>query len=276
MSKNFYQVRLLALCSTLFLGGVTLAVPSRAEVAKVDQQNGQCTGIVKDASGEPIIGATVMVKGQRSGAITDVDGRFTLNGVKKGSVIHITSIGMADQDVVWNGSSLNVVMSENENALNEVVVVGFGTQKKVNLTGAVATIDSKDLVSRPVNSVTDAMQGMIPGMNFSIGSGGGALNSNTRYNIRGTGTIGAGSSVTPLILIDGMEGDLESINPQDIDNISVLKDAASSSIYGSRAAGGVILVTTKSGKAGKTTINYNNNFRFNSPENMPHQMDSYT
>ena len=274
MSKSFYQVKMLALCSTLFLGGA-FAVPSVATVVNVSQQNGQCTGVVKDASGEPVIGATVVVKGQRGGAVTDIDGRFVLSGVKKGSVIHITSIGFAEKDVVWNGGSVDVVMAEDDKSLNEVVVVGFGTQKKVNLTGAVATIDSKDLVSRPVNSVADAMQGMIPGMNFSIGSGGGALNSNTRYNIRGTGTIGAGSSVSPLVLIDGMEGNLESVNPQDIDNISVLKDAASSSIYGSRAAGGVILVTTKSGKAGKTTVNYNNNFRFNSPENMPHMLDSY-
>lgn len=275
MSKSFYQVKLLALCSTLFLGGVSFAIPSMASVVNVDQQTGQCTGVVKDASGEPLIGATVVVKGQRGGTITDIDGRFVLSGVKKGSVLHITSIGFADKDVVWNDAPLSVVMAVDEKSLNEVVVVGFGTQKKVNLTGAVATIGAKDLVSRPVNSVTDAMQGMIPGMNFSIGSGGGALNSNTRYNIRGTGTIGAGSSVTPLVLIDGMEGNLESVNPQDIDNISVLKDAASSAIYGSRAAGGVILVTTKSGKAGKTTVNYNNNFRFNSPENMPQQLDSY-
>lgn len=275
MSKSFYQVKMLALCSTLFVGGVSFAIPSMASVVNVDQQTGQCTGVVKDASGEPLIGATVVVKGQRGGTITDIDGRFVLSGVKKGSVLHITSIGFADKDVVWNDAPVSVVMAVDEKSLNEVVVVGFGTQKKVNLTGAVATIGAKDLVSRPVNSVTDAMQGMIPGMNFSIGSGGGALNSNTRYNIRGTGTIGAGSSVTPLVLIDGMEGNLESVNPQDIDNISVLKDAASSAIYGSRAAGGVILVTTKSGKAGKTTVNYNNNFRFNSPENMPHQLDSY-
>lgn len=231
--------------------------------------------MVKDGNGEPVIGASVFVKGTRNGAVTDLDGRFSLTGVKRGSALHISYVGYNDKDVVWDGSALNVILTDNERSLNEVVVVGFGTQKKANLTGAVATIDAKNLVSRPINSAVDAMQGMIPGMNFSIGSGGGALNSNTRYNIRGTGTIGAGSSVAPLVLIDGMEGDLNAINPQDIDNISVLKDAASSSIYGSRAAGGVILVTTKSGKAGKTTVNYNNNFRFNSPENMPHQLDSY-
>lgn len=245
------------------------------DAISITQQDGQCTGVVKDGNGEPVIGASVFVKGTRNGAVTDLDGRFSLTGVKRGSALHISYVGYNDKDVVWDGSALNVILTDNERSLNEVVVVGFGTQKKANLTGAVATIDAKNLVSRPVNSAVDAMQGMIPGMNFSIGSGGGALNSNTRYNIRGTGTIGAGSSVAPLVLIDGMEGDLNAINPQDIDNISVLKDAASSSIYGSRAAGGVILVTTKSGKAGKTIVNYNNNFRFNSPENMPHQLDSY-
>ncbi len=245
------------------------------DAISITQQDGQCTGVVKDGNGEPVIGASVFVKGTRNGAVTDLDGRFSLTGVKRGSALHISYVGYNDKDVVWDGSALNVILTDNERSLNEVVVVGFGTQKKADLTGSVATIDAKNLVSRPVNSAVDAMQGMIPGMNFSIGSGGGALNSNTRYNIRGTGTIGAGSSVAPLVLIDGMEGDLNAINPQDIDNISVLKDAASSSIYGSRAAGGVILVTTKSGKAGKTTVNYNNNFRFNSPENMPHQLDSY-
>lgn len=274
MMKSHYQLGLLAILATIAGGGSVFAASSVNETA-ITQQNGQCTGVVKDSNGEPVIGASVFVKGTRNGSVTDLDGRFSISGVKRGSTLHISYVGYNDQDVVWNGSALNVTMKDNEQSLNEVVVVGFGTQKKANLTGAVATIDSKDLVSRPVNSAVDAMQGMIPGMNFSIGSGGGALNSNTQYNIRGTGTIGAGSSVTPLVLIDGMEGDLNAINPQDIDNISVLKDAASSSIYGSRAAGGVILVTTKSGKAGRTTVNYNNNFRFNSPENMPHQLDSY-
>ena len=272
--KSHYQLGLLAILATI-AGGGSVSAASSVDATAITQQDGQCTGVVKDGNGEPVIGASVFVKGTRNGAVTDLDGRFSLTGVKRGSALHISYVGYNDKDVVWDGSALNVILTDNERSLNEVVVVGFGTQKKANLTGAVATIDAKNLVSRPVNSAVDAMQGMIPGMNFSIGSGGGALNSNTRYNIRGTGTIGAGSSVAPLVLIDGMEGDLNAINPQDIDNISVLKDAASSSIYGSRAAGGVILVTTKSGKAGKTTVNYNNNFRFNSPENMPHQLDSY-
>ena len=240
------------------------------------QQNGTCTGVVLDATGETIIGASVLVKGTTNGTITGIDGDFSLANVKKGDVLQISFVGYITQEVTWNGQPLNVILQEDTQALEEVVVVGFGTQKKVNLTGAVSTVDSKTIASRPVNSVVDALQGAVAGMNFSTGSGGGALNSDKSFNIRGTGTIGAGSSVTPLVLIDGMEGDLNSLNPQDIDNISVLKDASASSIYGSRAAGGVILVTTKSGKEGKTSINYNNSFRFNSPLNMPEMMDSYT
>jgi TonB-linked SusC/RagA family outer membrane protein len=245
------------------------------EVITLQQKEEVCSGIVSDENG-PIIGASVTVKGKSVGAITDINGHFTLNGVQRGSTLTISYVGYTTKDVTWNGQQLNISMQENNQSLDEVVVVGFGTQKKVNLTGAVSTIDSKELNARPVNSVTDAMQGMIAGMNFTVGSSGGQLNSPTKFNIRGTGTIGSGSSVSPLVLIDGMEGDLNDVNPQDVDNISVLKDASASSIYGSRAAGGVILVTTKAGKAGRTSVNYNTNLRFNSPLNMPEKMDSYT
>ena len=147
---------------------------------------------------------------------------------------------------------------DSSQALDEVVVVGFGTQKKVNLTGSVAVVDSKKLQSRPVATVTEAMQGLVPGMNFSYGGTGGAeINQNMKINIRGTGTIGTGSNASPLVLIDGMEGDMNVLNPNDIETISILKDAAASSIYGSRAPFGVILITTKKGKAGKVMVNYN-------------------
>ncbi|MDE6214996.1 MAG: TonB-dependent receptor [Bacteroides sp.] len=243
---------------------------------KITQQSGTCTGVVKDTTGETVIGASVVVKGTTNGTITGIDGDFSLSGVNKGDVIQISFVGYVTQEIVWDGKPLNVILKDDTQTLEEVVVVAFGTQKKVNLTGAVSTVDSKAISARPVNSVTDALQGAVAGMNFSVASSGGTLNSNKSINIRGTGTIGAGSSVTPLILIDGMEGDMNALNPQDIENISVLKDASASSIYGSRAAGGVVLITTKSGKAGKTVINYNNSFRFNSPLNMPEMMDSYT
>ena len=255
-----------------FAAGTNDVAPLNA----VQQNQAACKGVVKDATGETVIGASVVVEGSNLRTVTDIDGNFSLSGVKKGAMIQVSYIGYVTKTVKWNGASLNIVLEDDKKTLDEVVVVGFGTQKKVNLTGAVSTVDSKTLSARPVNSVVDALQGAVAGMNFTTAGSGGTLNSEKSFNIRGTGTIGAGSSVSPLVLIDGMEGDLNTLNPQDIDNISVLKDASASSIYGSRAAGGVILVTTKGGKKGKTTVNYNNSFRFNSPLNMPEMMDSYT
>ena len=255
-----------------YAGGVNNAAPT----ASTQQKESACKGVVKDATGETVIGASIIVEGTNLRTVTDIDGNFTLNGVKKGASIQISYIGYTTKVVKWNGAPLDIILEDDKKMLEEVVVVGFGTQKKVNLTGAVSTVDSKTLSARPVNSVADALQGAVAGMNFSTPNSGGTLNSTKSFNIRGTGTIGAGSSVTPLVLIDGMEGDMNALNPQDIENISVLKDASASSIYGSRAAGGVVLITTKSGKKGKATINYNNSFRFDSPLNMAEMMDSYT
>ena len=277
MSKHFNRIGMLLFAISFIGGGTAFALPLHViDNQTVTQQKTTCSGIVRDETGEPIIGASVMVKGTMMGAVTDLDGRFTLNNVSTGAIIEISYMGYQTLQTTWNGSDLNLVMKEDTQSLNEVVVVGFGTQKKVNLTGAVSTVSSKELTARPVNSVVDALQGVVPGMNISIGGQGGALNAAKRFNIRGTGTIGAGSKVEPLVLIDGMEGDINMLNPQDIENISVLKDASASSIYGARAAGGVILITTRNGAAGKPTINYNNSFRFNSPLNMPKMMDSYT
>nr|WP_302829509.1 TonB-dependent receptor [uncultured Bacteroides sp.] len=271
--KPFSMVLLLG----LFLGGFTHAVAvTRVDGAPVSQQSGICKGIVKDATGETVIGASVVVKGTTNGTITGIDGDFTLSNVKNGDVIIISFVGYIPQEVTWNGSPINVVLKEDSQTLDEVVVVAFGVQKKVNVTGAVSSVDAKELSARPVNSTVDALQGVVPGMNISTGEAGGSLSGNKKFNIRGIGTIGAGSKVEPLVLIDGMEGDINALNPQDIENISVLKDAAASSIYGSRAPGGVILITTKKGKAGKTVVNYNNNFRFVSPLNMPKMADSYS
>ena len=274
MLKHLRSVGTLLFLASMY-GGVANAVPVK-DVAGIEniQQNGTATGVVKDALGETVIGASVVVKGTTNGTITDFDGNFSLSGVKKGDIIQISFVGYQTQEIAWNGQPLNVVLADDTQALEEVVVVGFGTQKKANLTGAVSAVSSKEIAARPVNSVTDALQGVVPGMNFTTTSG--ALDSSKSFNIRGTATISSSATVTPLVLIDGMEGDLNSLNPQDVDNISVLKDASASSIYGSRAAGGVVLITTKSGKEGKTSINYNNSFRFNSPLNMPEMMDSYT
>lgn len=242
------------------------------------QQNNVCSGVVKDETGETIIGASVLVKGTTNGTITDLDGKFNLNNVKKGDVLEISYIGYKTLEVKWEGTTLNLLLKTDTQTLDEVVVVGFGTQKKVNLTGSVSTVGAEELQSRPVSNVSQALQGLVPGMNFDYGTSGngGQLNTEMNVSIRGTGTIGEGSSASPLILIDGMEGNMNMLNPNDIENISVLKDAAASSIYGSRAPYGVVLITTKKGKAGKVNINYNNNFRWSQAINMPDVADAYT
>ena len=170
---------------------------------------------------------------------------------------------------------MNVTLEEDTKLLDEVVVVGYGTQKKVNVTGAVSMVDSKVLESRPVQNVAQALQGQIPGLQMSVGNSGGSLDSSLSITIRGNGTIGAGSSGSPLVLIDGIEGDMNSVNPNDIENVSVLKDAASASIYGARAAFGVILITTKGGKAGKTRVNYTGNVRFSTAIQIPEMVNSW-
>ena len=242
------------------------------------QQKSKISGTIVDSKGEAIIGANVRIKGAPIGTITDLDGNFSLEANPK-DVLEVTYIGYLKQDVtVGNQKQLRIVLVDDTQTLDEVVVVGFGTQKKVNLTGSVAVVDSKAITSRPVTNVSQALQGLVPGMNFSYGSdgNGGEIGQDMKVNIRGTGTIGSGSNASPLILIDGMEGNMNMLNPQDIESISVLKDAAASSIYGSRAPFGVVLITTKKGKAGKSTINYNNNFRWTQAINMPDVADSYS
>lgn len=235
--------------------------------------------VVDNVYNEAIIGASIIVKNSPDtrGTISDANGAFSLKA-KSGEILEITYMGYKAQSITIGESTtvMKIVLEEDLKTLDEIVVVGFGTQKKENLTGAVASVDTKALEARPVSSVGQALQGVVPGLNFSVNASGGGLGNNLDMNIRGTGTIGTGSSASPLILIDGMEGNMNTINPEDIENISVLKDAASSSIYGSRAAFGVILITTKKGKSGKMKVNYNNSFRYSGPINMPRPLDSYS
>lgn len=231
-------------------------------------------GTVKDAYGEFVIGASVVEKGTSNGTITDLNGSFEMQVFPK-AVLTVSYIGLATQEIsIGDRTILNLTMKEDSKTLDEIVVVGFGTQKKVNLTGSVGVVSTEELESRPVLNATQALQGLVPGLQISTKTG--EMDKNQNINIRGKGTIGEGSSDSPLILIDGMEGDINTVNPQDIENVTVLKDAAASSIYGSRAPFGVILITTKKGKTGKASVNYNNSFRISSPINMPQMMDSYT
>ena len=216
-----------------------------------------------------------------NGTITDIDGNFSLN-VSSNSTLIVSFVGYKAQEIPVAGKTFFTIdLKEDNEMLEEVVVVGFATQKKVNLTGSVGTATAKDIEARPVANAVQALQGVIPGLNISNSGNGGELNATKSIDVRGTGTVGkdasgnAFSSGSPLILIDGMEGDLNSINPQDIESISVLKDAAASSIYGSRAPFGVVLVTTKSGKSGRAQINYNMNMRYSTPIKMPDMANSY-
>lgn len=239
----------------------------------IAQQDGVCKGVVKDNLGETVIGASVVVKGSTNGTITGLDGDFTLNNVKRGDVIQISYIGYVSQEVVWQGTPLSITLKEDSQTLEEVVVVGFGSQKKANLTGSVSQVKMDDVLGeRPVTNVKNALQGSMPGLMVSGGASPGEAKS---FNIRGTVSI---NGMNPLVLIDNVEGDIDLLNPEDIESVTVLKDAASSAIYGARAAAGVILITTKKAKKGeKFNLNYNANFGFQTSINSPKQasLDEY-
>lgn len=239
----------------------------------ITQQDGVCKGVVKDNQGETVIGASVVVKGSTNGTITGLDGDFTLDNVKRGDVIQISYIGYVSQEVVWQGTPLNITLKEDSQTLEEVVVVGFGSQKKANLTGSVSQVKMDDVLGeRPVTNVKNALQGSMPGLMVSGGASPGEAKS---FNIRGTVSI---NGMNPLVLIDNVEGNIDLLNPEDIESVTVLKDAASSAIYGARAAAGVILITTKKAKKGeKFNLNYNANFGFQTSINSPKQasLDEY-
>ena len=238
------------------LSGAANAAPSLAgaDDVRITQQTETATGVVKDAIGETVIGASVVVKGTTNGTITDFEGNFSLPGVKKGDIILISFVGYQSQEIVWEGKPLNVVLKDDTQALEEVVVVGFGSQKKADLTGAVSQVKMDEVLGdRPVINATAALQGAMPGLMVSGSSSPGQSKS---FQIRGDLSINGGA---PLVLIDNVEGDLSALNPDDIESVSVLKDAASAAIYGARAAGGVILVTTKRPK-NDTKFQFNYSF----------------
>lgn len=233
----------------------------------------EVNGKVVDDDGVPLAGVTVMVKEKSIGTVTDLDGKYSLKIPEHNSILVYSYIGYLSKEEALNGrSTVNVVLEVDSKLLEEVVVVGYGEQKKENLTGAVATLEGEDLAKRPVMRASAALQGLAPGITVTQRSGQpGSDNGSIR--IRGIGTLG---NSNPLVLIDGIEGSLDGVDPNDIQNISVLKDAASASIYGSRAANGVILVTTKSGKGEKLTLQYNNFIGFQRFTELPEYTDGYT
>lgn len=272
MLKQLKSVKVMLFLSTLFASYTPTSAITGIDNQAVVQQNETCKGLVKDASGEAIIGASVVVKGTMNGIITDFDGNFSLSDVSKGSIIVISYVGYQTQEVKWNGAPLTITLKEDAKVLGEVVVVGYGTQKKANLSGSVAMVNSKELENRPIQNILSGLQGLMPGVTVT-GTNGAPGQDSGNIRVRGIGTLNAAG---PYILVDGVEtGTLSSVDPNDIESISVLKDAASTAIYGSKAANGVILITTKRGKEGKTKISYSGYVSFQNATNIIERMGSY-
>lgn len=232
----------------------------RAEPQK--QSVKSISGTVTDESGEPLIGVSIIAKGSGNGVSTDFNGNFTLSNVAPGQEILLSYVGFNPTSFkAGDADRYDIRMSERPEILDEVVVIGYGAQKKVNLTGAVSTVSQDDLKDRPIDNLGRQLQGMVPNLNVTLQSG--QPGAGATLNIRGTTSPNGGN---PLVLIDGVEGDISRINSNDVESISVLKDAASSAIYGARAAFGVILITTKSGKQDqKPTVSYSGSYSFSTP-----------
>jgi TonB-linked SusC/RagA family outer membrane protein len=244
---------LMKLCIVVILFSPTLVKASQtSNFGNIEQNQNTVTGVVTSADdGLSIPGVSVVVKGTSNGTSTDFDGKFSIQA-EEGQTLIFSFVGMTTQEVVIKGNSLNIVLESENLGLDEVIVVGYGTQKKSDLTGSVASIKASDLQKTPSSNPVDGLQGKVAGV--SISKFGGAPGSGSNIVIRGVGTIG---SNTPLYIIDGLPGDMSLVNPGDIASIEILKDGAAAAIYGSRAANGVVLISTKKGKSGKTTIDFN-------------------
>lgn len=254
-------------------GGFMTAFGQSATTTQSAQNEAYCTGVVVDDTDTPIIGATVMVKGTSNGASTNLDGEFTLVNVKKGSTLTVSFIGCESKEVVWNGQPLNIMLKSVTQSLDDVVVVGYGTQKKASVTGSIASTKGEEIVKVPAINLTNTLAGRLPGL-VSYNRSGEPGYDDAGLLIRGASTTGDSS---PLVVIDGVAdraGSLGRLDPNDIESISILKDA-SAAIYGSRAANGVILVTTKRGMTDTFSVTYNGNVGISRPTTLPEMCSSY-
>ncbi len=260
---------LILISITLVNGAQLYGAPIESDLI-IPQNNITVTGTVSDTQGEPLIGISVIVVGSTTNTITDIDGNYSINAPSNGS-LEFSSIGLKKEIIpINNRSVINLTLEEDNLLLDEIVVVGFGTQKKENLTGAVATVNvERALENKPFTDPAKGLQGVVPGLTVTFSNG--AINESPVINIRGMGSLNAENGGSPLILVDNVVvSDISIVNSDDIESVSVLKDAASTSIYGARAAFGVILIKTKSGKrASKFTATYSNNFSWGTPTVLP-------
>lgn len=254
-------------------GYVVLTKHVQIQDTTVVQQSGKTVkGVVTDETGLSVIGANVFVEGTSLGTITDMDGNFSLEVPSVNAVLVVSYIGYVEQRLpVKNRKNWSIVLKEDAQNLDEVVVVGYGTQRKGNIATSVSTVRAEMLQNRPVQTVGEALQGQIPGLSVTSK---GAPGESPSLQLRGSSVLKSDNSTAPLVLVDGVPADFNFLNPEDIESINVLKDAASAAIYGSRAANGVLLITTKRGKMGKPTFRYNGSVGVNTPMYMPKSISS--
>ena len=263
-----------ALSGTFALQQAQAAANQTPRTVNTVQQQTGLSGIVTDANAQPVTGASVAIEGKGVCAVTDINGRFSIDA-RPGDKLTITYVGYNPMHVTAK-ADMRITLTENASQLGEVVVVGYGTQKKVNLTGAVSNVNVKEAIaSRPITDVAKALQGITPGLTITNRIGG--VGTQSAVKLRGSvGSLSAESGTTPLILVDNVEvPNLNLVNPDDIETISVLKDAASASIYGTRAAWGVILITTKKGTVGRPRVSFSNSTTFSRPFVTPQFQNTY-
>ncbi|HVU83533.1 MAG TPA: SusC/RagA family TonB-linked outer membrane protein, partial [Puia sp.] len=230
------------------------------------------SGRVTDNNGNALAGVSIVVEGTNVGTTSGADGKYELRNVPDNAILIFSFVGYAELKIPVNGKSgIDAMMQDNNAKLGEVVVVGYGTQRKVNLTGAISQINGAEIENRMTANVVSSLQGMVPNLNLSYGNRGGEPGASPSFNIRGPGSLSGGS---PFVLVVGVPQDLNSINSNDIESISILKDASASAIYGVRAAYGVILITTKKGKTGKPLISYSGDFALQKPTTLPKIVNS--
>lgn len=265
MATNLKSISLVLLSlwgGSLYANSATAGTATNQAICMQADRTATCTGVVKDPSGEVLIGATITVKGSKNAAVTDIDGKFSLSGINKGDVLVVSYLGFDPTEVKWNGQPLNITLKNDEQALEEVVVVGYGVQKKSSMTAAVATVSQKELQKQVTSNVATALQGRAPGV--EVLQNGAEAGGDVSILVRGAGSFG---STEPLYIVDGAVSNngINSLNPNDIASIEILKDGSAAAIYGSRAANGVVLVTTKNGQSGRTTVEVNGSWSYQTP-----------
>ena len=272
-NKVILVLSLLLTFSTLLAKATSHGNSDARVTEQAMQQSGKrVTGQVTDNNGEPIIGASVVVKGKTTGGITNADGMFTLDGIREGSVLVISYLGFNSQEVsVGKQSNFNVVLSPDAKSLDEVVVVAYGTQKKATLTGSVAAISTKEIKQSPTSNLAVTLTGRLPGLSVLQRSGEPGRD-NTLLYLRGRGTV---NGQNPLVMVDGVERDLTSVDPSEVESISILKDASSTALFGVRGANGVVLVTTKRGTSEIPDISFSAEAGWQTFTRWPSELSSY-